>query len=279
MFLIAIGLAPPVRADAIDVRAKQLTRDVDYKLRLSAALWLAKKRDPRSVAALTRALDKDPEHAVRQVAAEYLGRLVDVTTPTKVRDRALKVLSRAAKRDRNANVRKVAARSLDRLLYLNSPGPKVFVYVGKPKVQDRDPSSTLSGDLENALTRMVQKQAPEFLMSWPSGTLPTRAELRQTKTRAYIVAAKVGQLVVRKKGGNAQVDCAVSIRINPWDGSDGKERLTAHQTASATGRGQVIRRNTNEGIESAKLDCVLAVGEQIAAKQVVPFIRRLIASR
>ena len=269
------GLPGLAHADAIDSRAKQLTSASDYKLRLSAALWLAKKSDIRSIRALTYALENDSASTIRQVAAKSLGKLIDTTTPEKARKRALDVLELAAKNDSSADVRKAASRSLDRLSSLVESGPRVYVHIGKPSFAEQSVPSTLRDDLTTTLQGVVRDQAPDFLVSWPAGDLPTKAELERTKTRAYMVAARVAKVDVRKKGGQTEVACSVTIQVNPWEGKDGKERWAAHQTASATGSGKVIGQSSDRGVANAKLDCVLAVAEQIATKQVIPFVKKL----
>jgi hypothetical protein len=64
------------------------------------------------------------------------------------------------------------------------------------------------------------------------------------------------------------------MRVSPWTGRDGHERLIAGKAASASGNGRVVSSASQRGISSAKRDCLIAVVEQITTRQVVPFIER-----
>ncbi|MEM9492295.1 MAG: HEAT repeat domain-containing protein, partial [Myxococcota bacterium] len=110
-----IGWIGPVHADAIDSRVAQLRGSGDYKVRLTAALWLSKKRDERSVKAFTQALRSDEEHTIRQLAAKYLGGNLAAAKSAKARSKALRALKRAAKRDSNSKVREAARSALEQI--------------------------------------------------------------------------------------------------------------------------------------------------------------------
>lgn len=278
-----LGIASPAHADDIDVRAKQLARSSDYKLRLSAALWLAKKDDSRAIKALARALHKDDESTIRQVAAKALGNLVGPGSSRRDRRRAVKALQRAIRSDRDERVRNDASKALERVEAISqssgkSSGSQIYVHIARPSLGKHDVPSNLRNDLESALQGVVRHQAPSFMVSWPTGRAPSKAELRRKKTRAYQVLVKLGKLNVRRKGGQSVIECSVSIQVNPWEGRGSKERWSANQTASASGSGRVTGSNNSRGIDNAKLDCVLAVAEQIAAKQVIPFVKKLSGS-
>jgi len=64
----------------------------------------------------------------------------------------------------------------------------------------------------------------------------------------------------------------VSVRVSPWTGRDGNERLAATESASATGNGQVSASRADA--RRAAVDCAVAVIEELAERQVVPFLRR-----
>lgn len=284
--LVLFGWTQPAYADLIDVRTRQLKRANDYKVRLSAVLWLAKQDDDRSIAALTDALESDSEKAVRRVAAKALGTLVGARTNARVRDRAVSALERAARGDRSSRVRRSAKRSLRRVAALRpeagnqataardqGPAAHVFVHVDRPSMgKHRIPTSTRQ-DLQNTVKDVLRKRS-DYLLSWKSGGLPTRAQLERARTRGWFVGATVSQLDIARSGGKANVQCAVTMRVNRWEGSDTKQRLAAHETASATGKGQIPTRNSKRSIELAVRDCVLAVAEQLTTKQVVPFLKQ-----
>lgn len=264
-------------ADKIDVQVKQLGSGDSYKLRLSAALSLAKTHDQRAIAAMVRALRRDRASTVRQVAALSLGKMIDSSTRASLRDQAIAGLERAAKRDGEAKVRKAAARALKQLSGLrpkNRPG--VFIAIGKPADRSGKLSKKAVSGLENTIGTSIDRAAPAFAVRWPGGGLPTRSQLRQGGTQGFYVGATVSRVSVVKKGGRAEIQCSVAIRVNPWEGRDAQEKWKENETASCTGNAKVIGSSSRTGIAGAVSDCVVAVTEEITAKQVVPFIKRLV---
>jgi hypothetical protein len=92
--------------------------------------------------------------------------------------------------------------------------------------------------------------------------------------QGFYIGSAVASLNVTKTGRSAEVRCSVSMRVSPWEGTDGEERLVAGKAASASGTGKVVGASSSGGISTSKRDCVLAVIEQITTRQVVPFIQR-----
>ncbi len=265
------------RADSIDVQVRQLRHSGNYKLRLSAALKLAKTRDSRAVAALSHALVADDQTTLRRVAALSLSKMVDESVPGPVRKRAIAALERAAKKDHDSKVREAAARALEQLHGLRSVAKKakVFVAVGKPADLTRKAPAGTTRKMHVAVRRALRENAPDYSQEWPSGGMPTKAELAKNGAEAFFVGATVSMLQVNTKGGRAEISCSVSVRVSPWSGKDGNEKWEADRAASATGNGKVIGANTRSGIAGAKNDCLLAVVEQVTSRQVVPFLKRL----
>ncbi len=271
--LVAGGVA---HADRIDLHVRQLRHAGQYKLRLSAALKLSRVRDARAVSAMTYALIHDHERAIRQVAALSLRKMVDESLPLTLRKKVIASLERARDHDRDRKVRKNAADTLESLAGIDVvKDAKVFLYVGLPADLTRNAPRDTPKRMHVAVRHALRRAAPDFAQSWPTGKLPTKEQLANTGAKAFFVGSSVSMLRVAKKGGRAEVRCAVSVRVSPWEGSDGKERWQESRTASATGNGKVIGSSTPSGIESAKRDCVLAVAEQITTRQVVPFLQRL----
>ena len=76
---VVAALAAPARADKVDDLVRDLKTGSDYKVRLSAALSLAKLGDKRAIPAFVIALN-DKDKTVRGAAAVSLGKLVDAAT-------------------------------------------------------------------------------------------------------------------------------------------------------------------------------------------------------
>jgi hypothetical protein len=286
------ALAAPALADKVDDSSSQLRGSRDYKIRLSAALYLAKQQgDRRAVKALARALLVDSESTVRRVAALSLGTLLTPGLPEDARRVGLRSLEQSAQTDGDKRVRGSAGSALLRarsqLGALASTGRsssgsssssggrgRLFVHVGKPN--DR------TGKLPDGSVEMVQaavrgalrRNAPDYQTS--SGSPPTRSQLASRRLRGYYVGAAVAKVAIESSGGSTEVRCTVSLRVSPWTGSDGNERLVANESATASGSGRV---QTSAGDSTrAAADCAVAVSEELTARQVVPFLRRVAAA-
>ncbi len=299
MLLLLSVLAPllavprKASADHVDESIHKLRRARGYKVRLSAALYLARQRESRAILALVRAVEQDRDPMVRRVAALSLGRAVDEYTAAAARRTAIEALERAARRDRDRQVRRGAERGLERIrgsiaarlvalddemdllaAETSTSASGIFVHVGKPG----DLSRTLpTGGRETLLAAVrgsLRMHAPDYKMA--SGAQPTRAELASRGLRGFTVNALVASVAVEPVGDFASVKCTVSVRVSPWSGSDGNESLSAHASASASGNGRVVASKT--GTRRAAVECAVAVAEELAARQVVPFLRQLAAA-
>jgi hypothetical protein len=276
--LLCVAFPRWARADQLDRQVHHLRNGSEFKLRLSAALKLAKSHDRRAVSAMSYALIRDSQATLRRVAALSLMKMVDESVPERDRDAAIRALEHAASRDRDKKVRENAGRTLRQLRSLRGTATadtKVFLNVGRPADLTRAaPRGTTSG-MHRAVRRALRRHAPDYAQTWADGKLPTKDDLRKRGMHAYYVGASVSRLDVRKKGHRAEIKCTVSMRVNPWTGSDGHERMVEGKAASATGNGKVVAPNTKSGIASGKRDCLLAVVEQVTARQVVPFLSRI----
>lgn len=269
-----VGTGSVAHADELDPMIEQLARGDGYKLRLAAAINLSKSHDARAVVALATALIRDDEDTIRRVAALALAKIVDDATAVNARNIALDALAHAAKDDRAAKVRAAATKALTALDGLRTApsGPAVFVNVGSAtdltKKAPRDAEVKLA-----SLVKSVVKRG-KYEVEWPGG-LPSQRDLERGGTHAFYVAATVAMLTVTTRGSRAEIACTVSIRVAPWSGTDGSEKWEASKAASASGSGKVLTGTADRAIADGMRDCVLAVGEEVALRQVVPFIKRL----
>ncbi|HUQ06472.1 MAG TPA: hypothetical protein VM261_28410 [Kofleriaceae bacterium] len=274
------GDITPVLADSIDNEVQQLNAAASYKRRLAAALALSKVHDGRAVAALASALRADGEPQIRRVAALALPKALDESTPPRIRDVAIAALEKAAANDKDAKVRDLAARALTKVAALRpktepTPGmPAVFVHVGNAAdLSTKAPKDTMP-KLTKVVRGVVQRKASDMSVDWP-GSLPTSKQLASAGSRAFIVAATISAVDITRNGTKAEIACTVSVRVAPWGGTDGAEKWVAHKAASASGSGKAMTGSANSAIEGGIRDCVLAVGEEITQKQVVPFLKRI----
>jgi hypothetical protein len=273
-----LGLCARAAADAVDSDVRELGSSDSYKIRLSAALSLSKSHDARAVIALADALLHDDEVPIRRVAAIGLSKMIDARTADDARALGLDALDKAAARDSDGQVRETAARVAKELASLRhkkhsepaSDKPPVFINIDVTL----DQSKQLPNGAAERLTRVVRKHVERtgYATSWPGG-LPTSAELGTS--RAFIIASTVKQVDITKAGRKTEIACTVLIRIAPWGGKDGGERWEANRAASASGSAKATTGNADRDVAGGVRDCVEAVAEDITARQVVPFLRRL----
>ncbi len=277
MVIIIAATPNEAHADGVSIRAKQLRSHSSYKVRLNAALWLGKQSDGRAVSAMAYALGHDDVATVRTVAAVALGNMIDESTPASARDDGIDALARARTKDSSAKVRAKAEASYRKVKALRRPKrgklPKVFVAVGTPTAKGRTtPQQT--ADVQAAMRRALRQSAPELGQGTSKDGLPTRAQLARARTKGFFINASVRSVDVVKRRGGVEVRCSVTMRVSPWTGRDGAERLRENESASATGNGRVRGASSARAIENARRDCVTAVVEEVTARQIVPFVRR-----
>jgi len=281
--VVLVVLAPSVAADKVDDSSSQLRGSRDYKIRLSAALFLAKQQgDRRAVKALARALLVDGESTVRRVAALSLGTLLTPGLPEEARKVGLKALEQSSETDGDKRVRASAGSALLRarsqLGAAASTGGggrgRLFVHVGKPNDLTRKLPNGSVEMVQAAVRGALRRNAPDYQMS--SGSPPTRSELASRRLRGFYVGAAVAKVAIESNGDSTEVSCTVSLRVSPWSGRDGNERLVANESATASGSGR-IQTSASDSTRAAA-DCAVAVSEELTARQVVPFLRRVAAA-
>lgn len=281
-------------ADTVASNVRLLDGGTRYKVRLAAALSLSKSRDARAVIALAGALRHDDDASIRRVAALALQKMIDTRTPDDARELGLGALETAAQADLDPKVRATAKRALKSLAGLrrrSGAAAAPSVAAAAPPKGPRDPSKPavfvnidptmdqskqLTGDTSARITRIVKRniESTGYATSWPGG-LPTEAELASSQSRAFIVASTVKKVEITKIGGQTQIACTVALRVAPWSGRDGGERWEANKAASASGSAKATTGNREREIQNGVHDCLEAVTDDVAGRQVVPFLRRL----
>lgn len=265
-------------ADTIDSNVAQLESGPTYKVRLAAALALSKSRDARAVLAVANALERDNDATVRRVSALALQSMIDARTPDDARELGIAALERASSIDKDAKVKSTAAASLKALApyrrkkTTTGARPPVFVNVDTTMDQSKKLPKETSANVTKIVKSNVERTG--YATSWPGG-LPTQAELSSSRSRAFIVASTIKKVDVLKSGTQAQIACTVAIRVAPWGGKDGGEKWEANKAASASGSAKATTGARDRDIQSGIKDCVEAVAEDVTARQVVPFLKRV----
>jgi hypothetical protein len=261
-------------ADAVDLNIRKLDGGNNYKVRLAAALSLAKSPDARAVIALATALRNDGEASIRRVAAVALEKMIDGNTAEDARELGLGALEHAAASDRDARVRDTAAHAVKALAHLRKKRTKPPVFVNVDVTTDQ--SKQLPSDAGDRVTKLLRKsvESTGYATTWPGG-LPTSAELTSNRSRAFILAGTVKKIEITRVGSRTQIACTVAVRVAPWMGKDGGERWEANRAASASGSAKATTGNRERDVQSGLRECVEAVAEDVASRQVLPFLKQL----
>jgi hypothetical protein len=261
LVLCALLLLPrAARADQVDKLIGQLQGASDYKVRLSAALNLAKIGDKRAIPVFIKAL-KDSDKTVRGVAAAGLGKLVTGATSKDTRSRAMAALKATAGGDRDGFVRKQAQKAYDQLRRGGGGGGgslaagSTYVNIGGMAAQTSN-AGAIKAVMRQAVQRAFRQSGGGMVTEWPGGGNPSAGQLRGIN--AFHVDGTVNE--IRVSGG--MVECKVSMLLATYPEKSMFGFLKGG--AKVDGGGDS---------ESASQDCVAAVAEDLIARKIIPTIR------
>jgi hypothetical protein len=205
--------------------------------------------------------------------------MIDARTAEDARELGLDALAEAAGNDIDQKVRTTAARAQQDLSGLRrkrrdprTDRPEVFVNIDSTT----DQSKVAPSDAGERLAKIVRKSVERtgYSTSWPGG-LPTQTDLSSAHSRAFIIASTVKKIEISRVSRQTQISCKVEIRVAPWSGSDGGEKWEANKAASASGSAKAMTGNSDREIAGGVRDCLEAVAEDVTARQVMPFLKRL----
>jgi hypothetical protein len=266
--LALVAMARPARADNVDTLIGQLARGADYKVRLSAALSLAKLGDARAISAFVKALGSDSDKTVRGAAAVGLAKLVDGATEKRLRTQAIAALDKAAKGDADPFVKKqaqkalLALRDVDDTTQITAGG--IFVDLG-PMSAKAQGSDVLKAVMRKTVSATFGKRANGMMLAWPGGGTPSKGQLDAKKVTAYHVDGTLTELSVKEKGAMATVSCKISMLIATYPDKSMFGFLNG---------GASVQGSSSPGdIALAKEDCVVAVVEDLVTKKIIPTIQ------
>lgn len=277
VLLLLLGVA---HADNIDTLTKQLG-DSSAKIRLAAAVNLAKAGDERGILPLAKAVIADGDKNVRGAAAVGLGKLITANPSSKVKSLAIKNLANAAANDASDFVKQQASAALKLAQGGGSSGTSggssgtsggsgpgkggIYVNVG--------PMSSKTTATDNAKLRALMvkttektlgKVAPAMSQTWPGGA-PSKSALATKGVSGFYVDGTLNTLDIKVSGGGATISCKVSMLLADFPDKSVFGFLSggASVTASASQSDQAL----------ASEDCVSAVMENLIANKIVPTIK------
>jgi hypothetical protein len=269
-FLILVFLLQnQAQADKADKLIVQLTKSADYKVRLSAALNLAKLGDkrPKVVEAFIGALG-DSDKTVRGVAAASLAKLIDSNTKDALRKRAVARLKQVASSDSNKFVQRQAQKAYDAISTIGGGGGAgaggIYVDIGDMSAKAGD-----SAKMKALMRKTVQKTFAKKASSMRTGS-PSRKELGSAE--AFHVDGTLTELTEQSRGSSTLVTCKVSMLIATFRYGKGPEPEKS-MFGFLNGGATVQAGSSAKDIEYAKEDCVVAVIEDLVAKKVIPTIQ------
>lgn len=274
--LLVCASAGQASADRIKKLSRQLSRSNSKKVRISAALSLAKSKDARAIRALSRALRGDRSATIRRVSAASLGQRLQDKLGKKPRREALAALTSASKRDRDSKVRASAKVALTKASLRGGqpkPGRRargVLVGVKTPKRVSRRLPRKTARLMQETVNQVIRDKAPRTVKTAPKAGMPSRAKLRRARLAGYVVATSISKLKLVKHGRRVVVKCEVTMRLSPWAGAG--EKWEASKSATVIGSGSVTSGKSRSAVSRSSLTCITAVATQVTANQVVPFL-------
>ncbi len=252
-------------ADKVDVLINRMLKSSDYKQRLSAALNLQKTGDPRAIPAYIKALDDD-DKTVRGVAAAALGKLIDSSTPAKVRSDAMAALKVVAAKDANAFVRKQAQKSYNAIKNLGSGAPtgaKIYVSVGVMSDGTKKGKKAVQM-MRRTVDKTFRKQRGSWAYDEAGGKPMSKGAIKKSKLKAYYVDGTLTELTATPRGAAVIVECKVSMLIATFPEKS--------MFGFLKGGAKVQASNNDRDIGFAQEDCVNAVAEDLVKRKIIPTI-------
>ena len=272
--LLTLVIAPRIaRADNVDTLIKQLGDSSD-KVRLAAALNLAKAGEEKAILPLAKSLLNDSDKNVRGAAAVALGKIIKEHPSTKYKSLATANLKTAAANDSSDFVKTQASNALTTIgvgggstSQPSGGGGAGGIYVNVGPMSSKTTSSKndkLRALMVKTAQKTLGKVAPSMQLSWPSGT-PSKGELAKKGVSGFYVDGTLTTLDVKTSGGGATISCKVSMLLADFPDKSvfGFLNGGASVTASSSASDQDL----------ASEDCVTAVIENLITSKIVPTIK------
>jgi hypothetical protein len=279
--VMLLAIARPARAGNVDALVGQLANDDSDRVRLSAALNLAKLNDSSTkvVLALAKALINDGDKDVRAACAVGLGKLVNANTKGSIKGLVVNNLKQAVANDSSEFVKQQAEKALTSITGQGSgtgttgtgstgatgAGGGIYVNIGPMSSKTGGNDAKLKALMVKVAQQTMARSAPSMVTAWPGGGTPSKGVLATKKVAGFYVDGTLNQLQVKTSGGGATISCKVSMLLADFPDKNmfGFLNGGASVTAGASASDQ----------EMASQDCVQAVIENLIANKIVPTIK------
>jgi hypothetical protein len=271
-----VALRGNARADNVTTLIDQLSNDDSDKVRLAAAVNLAKLGDEKAILPMAKSLLNDGDKNVRGACAVGLGKLVTAKTKSVVKNLAINNLKQAAANDGSDFVKQQAQKALSAITGASSSGTEsgtgngggggggVYVNIGPMSSRTGNNDAKFRALMGKVATQTMAKSAPGMQTSWPGGA-PSKSVLAQKGVAGFYVDGTLNELKVKTSGSGATISCKVSMLLADFPDKsvfgflNGGASVTAGTSASDQ--------------ELAGEDCVQAVIENLIANKIIPTIK------
>jgi hypothetical protein len=275
--VLALVAVRSAHAGQVETLIDQLDNDSTDKIRLSAAVNLAKLADAKAILPLAKALLNDSDKNVRGACAVALSVLVTSSTKSSIKGLVVKNLKSALENDSSDFVKQQAQKALTAITGQAGSTPPVethpttsggaggiYINVG--------PMSSKAGNGNDAKLQALMvkiagqtlgKVATKMKTSWPGG-LPSKSVLAQKSVSGFYVDGTLNTLTAKVSGGTATVTCKVSMLLADFP----DKNMFGFLNGGASVQGAASEKDQALAAE----DCVSAVIEDLIAKKIVPTI-------
>jgi len=277
---VLLLLAQAAAADNVDTLIKQLG-DSSEKIRLAAAVNLAKTEDERGILPLSKAVNADSDKNVRASAAVGLGKILKAHPSSKYKQLAIKNLGNAAANDTSDFVKQQADAALKLVQGKgadsggdsgtksgggSNPG-KGGIYVNVGPMSSKTTSSKndkFRAMMVKVTEKTLSKVAPTMSTTW-SGGAPSKGDLAKKGVNGFYVDGTLNTLDIKSSGGGATISCKVSMLLADFPDKSVFGFLNGGASVTAS--------SSQSDQDLASEDCVTAVIENLIANKIVPTIK------
>jgi hypothetical protein len=269
--LVTLLISRTAAADNVDTLIKQLG-DSSQRVRLAAAVNIAKAGDERGILPLAKSLLNDKDKDVRAASAVGLGSLIGANPSTKYKSLATANLKTAASNDASDFVKTQAQNALKKIgvgggstAPMPSGGSGIYVNVGPMSSK----TSSSKNDKWRALMvktaqKTLMKVASNMSQTWPGGT-PSKSELAKKGVSGFYVDGTLTTLDIKTSGGGATISCKVSMLLADFPDKSVFGFLNGGASVTAS--------SSQSDQDLATEDCVVAVMENLISTKIVPTIK------
>jgi hypothetical protein len=273
---LLVSLHRSAHADNLTTLIDQLEHDDSDRVRLAAAVSLAKAGDDKAILALAKCVTNDSDKNVRSACAIGLGNLVKPSTKSSFKNLAVANLKTAAQNDSSELVKSQANKALTQITGQGTSGSSnggttsgggsggIYVNIGPMSSKTGSANDAkLRALMQKTATKTMQSRAGRMRLEWPGG-LPSKSVLASKGVAGFYVDGTLNELKVKVSGGSSTISCKVSMLLADFPDKSVFGFLNGGASVSASA--------SQSDQDLASEDCVSAVIEDLIAKKIIPTI-------